>query len=356
MGQFDLRRPQVGDSLRRDPDPHLIPPEQLDLQHPLASTARRPRIDVADIMRAHDYFTETPEPRRGSPLTPPPPIVRLDGAGHAGGTPAAPTGGLEGSAEIGGPRARVRIDGDIEGNRNAAGESHASGSVGGSIRLERPDAALEAEAHARELGTADAAGRGDVRIRLGQERAGVRIDGGVAGVGTDHTTGHAGARVNVGRATERNVEVGASATSLGTNTPRVTGTAAISAGARGPRLEVEGGVTPGRRTTGHVAGAFSVGSPTGTQLRVSGSAQGLGGPRQTGEADAELRTRVNRALQLHVNGGASGLGGPDPSGHVGAGVEVQVGGHTSVTLDGGASGLGTDNPEAHVHTGLRVNY
>ena len=79
MADFQLREPQLGESLRPRA-PHLIPPEQLQLHMDPMLGAGLPPPTAADLLRAHGHMAE-PNPLIPNPLAPIPGIPTPHGPG-----------------------------------------------------------------------------------------------------------------------------------------------------------------------------------------------------------------------------------------------------------------------------------
>ncbi|MFN0253666.1 MAG: hypothetical protein ACKV2T_42755 [Kofleriaceae bacterium] len=130
MGDYDLRVPELGDSLRRPRTPHLIPPEELRLDPPAIDLGPTPtrRPSPADIVRAHEGDVEEPE-HEGEHHGPHGHVeIGVEGeTGHPG-----VTGRIAGGVEIPiGDNVAVEAEGGVEG----LGGAHVTGEVGAGVRI-----------------------------------------------------------------------------------------------------------------------------------------------------------------------------------------------------------------------------
>lgn len=127
MGDFDLRAPELGDSLRRPTaEPHIVPPDELRLDAPALERPAHPP-SPEDTVRAHAGEVEE---EHGGEHGGHHPHVHIEGGIEAGRE------GVEGRVGAGveipiGDTAGVELEGGIEG----LGTEHPTGDVGGEVRI-----------------------------------------------------------------------------------------------------------------------------------------------------------------------------------------------------------------------------
>jgi hypothetical protein len=245
MGGFELREPELGESLPRSRRPHLIPPEELALGEPEVPAPRaRPRPE--DTLRAHEGDVEEHGGEHHGPH------VHLEGGIEAG------RDGVEGRVGAGveipiGDNAGVEIEAGLEG----LGGEHVTGDVGGEVRIGPEDGVhgtvgVEGEhlgsEHPVVMGSAGV-GFGETGsltlsggAELGEHPSG-RLDlggrlrvapglnltghGGVEGLGGEHVSGNVGGGVELDLNDRLSIMGGVEAGGLGTSETDVRGTAGV---------------------------------------------------------------------------------------------------------------------------------
>jgi hypothetical protein len=251
MGDYDLRVPELGESLRRPRTPHLIPPEELRLDQLELGEPMPTRPSPADIVRAHEGDVEEPH-----------------GEEHHG-----PHGHIE-----------VGIDGET---------GHpVTGRIGAGVE-----------------------------IPVG-ENVGIEAEAGVEGLGGSEVTGDVGGEVRIGPEAGTHGLLGVEAEHLGSEHPRIMGSAGVGFGDIG-RLSLNGGATLGEHPSANL---------------------GIGGELQ-----------IAPWLRANANVGVDGLGG-HPTGRIGGGLELDLNDRLSLTGGVEAEGLGGGHPSVTGSAGLRFRF